>query len=119
MKNKEEDWYSVNVYLNDIKNLIKLGAIPTGEFARKEIEGDANKHIIYYEAGVLTTESGTGVKTRYEKGFLEYRMEKLFDKLKQTLIECEDCPYELQHRLIKEIKRNIDDYIMEQEDKDE
>ncbi|MEK5391845.1 hypothetical protein NSQ59_15935 [Margalitia sp. FSL K6-0131] len=112
MKNKE-DWYAVNAFLRDIKNVIKLDAIPTGEFARKEIEGDANKHIIYYEDGVLTTESGTGVKTRYEKGFLEYRMEELFEKLKQTIIECDDCPYELQHLLIKEIKRSIDDYVME------
>lgn len=48
MKNKTTTKSQVE-FLKDHKNIGRLEAIPTGEFAFEEIAGDPNKKIIYYE----------------------------------------------------------------------
>ncbi|SDM41737.1 hypothetical protein [Bacillus sp. OK048] len=115
MTSEKEINKPISAFLRDFQNIKKLEAIPTGDIARADIAGDPTKHIIYYEDGVLTTETGLGLKTRYVKGFFELRMEGLKEEIKQVVIKS-DAPYDLQDKLINEIKKIIDNYVEEKEE---
>jgi len=104
-------------FVPDNKDIIRLEAIPTADYAFEEITGDPTKKIIYYQNGVLlTTKDGLGNITRYKDDKLYFEMENLKEVLRNVFNENVES-LELRQRLIDGMNKIIDEYVAELETK--
>lgn len=101
-------------FIPDNKDIIRLEAVPTADYAFEEIAGDPSKKIIYYENGVLTTKNGLGNITRYKDDKFYFEMENLKEVLRTIVIENVES-IELQDRLISGLNKIIDECLMDEQ----